>query len=302
MVTSHDAHAWPELYFQGYGWLRFEPTPAGGEPGQTTALTPGYTNPAGQQGAGSATAGSGATPAPTASGPANQQIQQNLHRLNGLGAGSGGAAASGGQVSPWEVLGLVAAGLAVLGAIAPWCARRVIRRRRWRRGRPGTGSADGRPGGPGGPGGPGAPDRADQVRARDVQWAHAAWQELRDDLVDYGAGYQASESPRAVAARAGQRLSLAEPAREALGRIAMAEERATYAPAPSDGSRLPADSAVVRQAIAAAVPRGDRWRARLLPSSVLGPALAAVMSLGERYRGARGAGAAQDGGRGRHRP
>jgi transglutaminase-like putative cysteine protease len=27
-VTAHDMHAWPELYFAGYGWVRFEPTPA----------------------------------------------------------------------------------------------------------------------------------------------------------------------------------------------------------------------------------------------------------------------------------
>ncbi len=27
VVKASDAHAWPELYFQGYGWLRFEPTP-----------------------------------------------------------------------------------------------------------------------------------------------------------------------------------------------------------------------------------------------------------------------------------
>ncbi|MCW2795809.1 DUF3488 and transglutaminase-like domain-containing protein [Nocardioides sp.] len=27
--SSHDLHAWPELYFQGSGWVRFEPTPAG---------------------------------------------------------------------------------------------------------------------------------------------------------------------------------------------------------------------------------------------------------------------------------
>ena len=26
-VTTHDLHAWPELYFEGVGWLRFEPTP-----------------------------------------------------------------------------------------------------------------------------------------------------------------------------------------------------------------------------------------------------------------------------------
>lgn len=27
-VSSHDMHAWPELYFEGQGWVRFEPTPA----------------------------------------------------------------------------------------------------------------------------------------------------------------------------------------------------------------------------------------------------------------------------------
>ena len=27
LVGAHDAHAWPELYFQGVGWVRFEPTP-----------------------------------------------------------------------------------------------------------------------------------------------------------------------------------------------------------------------------------------------------------------------------------
>src|SRR3984957_13832806 len=40
-VTNHDSHAWPELYFQGYGWLRFEPTPSG-TLGQGTAYAPSY--------------------------------------------------------------------------------------------------------------------------------------------------------------------------------------------------------------------------------------------------------------------
>lgn len=38
VVRASDAHAWPELYFEGYGWLRFEPTPAqrsGGAPAYT---------------------------------------------------------------------------------------------------------------------------------------------------------------------------------------------------------------------------------------------------------------------------
>ena len=28
VYSSHDMHAWPELYFEGAGWMRFEPTPA----------------------------------------------------------------------------------------------------------------------------------------------------------------------------------------------------------------------------------------------------------------------------------
>jgi hypothetical protein len=28
-VTDHDAHAWVEAWFRGYGWLPFDPTPAG---------------------------------------------------------------------------------------------------------------------------------------------------------------------------------------------------------------------------------------------------------------------------------
>lgn len=31
-VLNNMAHAWPEVYFEGFGWLRFEPTPAAGLP------------------------------------------------------------------------------------------------------------------------------------------------------------------------------------------------------------------------------------------------------------------------------
>jgi transglutaminase-like putative cysteine protease len=44
-VGSKDAHAWPELYFPGVGWVRFEPTPRGD--GQVDV--PAYTTPAGRQ-------------------------------------------------------------------------------------------------------------------------------------------------------------------------------------------------------------------------------------------------------------
>jgi transglutaminase-like putative cysteine protease len=38
-VTTADLHAWPELYFDGIGWVRFEPTPSRGS-------VPAYANPA----------------------------------------------------------------------------------------------------------------------------------------------------------------------------------------------------------------------------------------------------------------
>ena len=28
VYSAHDMHAWPELYFHGAGWVRFEPTPS----------------------------------------------------------------------------------------------------------------------------------------------------------------------------------------------------------------------------------------------------------------------------------
>ncbi|MDN5795248.1 MAG: DUF3488 and transglutaminase-like domain-containing protein [Intrasporangium sp.] len=38
IVRASDAHAWPELYFNGFGWLRFEPTP-----GSRSGAPPTYT-------------------------------------------------------------------------------------------------------------------------------------------------------------------------------------------------------------------------------------------------------------------
>jgi transglutaminase-like putative cysteine protease len=287
VVTAHDAHAWPELYFEGYGWLRFEPTPYGGGVGQGTAYQPPYT--------GTATSGSSAGVLPTAaasggpSAPAtggskvNAEVPPNvLHQLAG-GSGADAGHAAGGGISPWAVLGLVLAGLVLAAAAAPWLGRGLVRRRRWRCGR---GRRTGFPR-------PGNATPADQVRARDAAWAHAAWEELRDDLVDYGAGYRPSETPRATAERVGTRLSLAGPARSALDRIAAAEERARYAPTPADGTGLRADSAAVRRAVAAAAPRTLRWRARLLPSSVVGRMLSAVTSAGDWPRRLRGAGSSK---------
>lgn len=46
-VRGTDAHAWPEVLFEDYGWVRFEPTPGNGAspPGYTSRVAAGATNP-----------------------------------------------------------------------------------------------------------------------------------------------------------------------------------------------------------------------------------------------------------------
>jgi transglutaminase-like putative cysteine protease len=236
-ITTGDAHAWPELYFNGMGWLRFEPTP-GGAAGQGTATVPQYA-------AGGAPPALGTVPAtvPTtpAAGKLGKGASANLFRLHHPGIGPGGAVTSAGRgrsILPWVLL--ILAIVAALALVAPLTARWLVRRRRLRA----TG---------------------------DAALAHAAWRELRDDLADYGLACRASESPRAAAARIGAALQLDQPAAEALGRIITAEERARYAAAPLPSPTLRADSATVRQALAQEADWSVRWRARLLPPSMLAP-------------------------------
>jgi hypothetical protein len=237
-VTTSDAHAWPELYFPHTGWLRFEPTPSG-HGGQGTATQPSFSGP---------TAGGGGQTGPGQSfnvppvvkatggpkaplGGVNKPIGEN----NGAAGGQGGAA--GGSFPVALVVLLVIAAL----LIAPGLGRALTRRRRWLR------------------------------ASDDAGRAHAAWRELTCDLVDLGLAGAASESPRALARRVAASAGLDDPARQALDRMAAAEERARYARTPAAGDSLRADGRVVRRAVAKAVTGRQRWRARLLPASTLNP-------------------------------
>jgi transglutaminase-like putative cysteine protease len=243
-VTTADAHAWPELYFRGMGWLRFEPTP-GGPAGQGTATVPEY--------AGGAPPGFGKEPTTNpglgAPGGTSKQSVPDLAHLRRPGVGAGGAVAStvrGRSIVP--LILLIVAIILGLGLIAPAAARRLIRRRRLR-------------------------------TADDAELAHAAWRELRDDLADYGLACRASESPRTVASRIATTLRLDPSAAEALGRIASAEERARYATAPLPSTTLAADSAVVRRALTREADWTGRWRARLVPTSMLTPVRPALQHM-----------------------
>jgi hypothetical protein len=106
-----------------------------------------------------------------------------------------------------------------------------------------------------------------------VALAHAAWEELGDDLRDIGLEWRGTtDTPRRAAAAllATRRLHYDQAAQQALGRLARAEELARYASptAPIEtGADLRADVRVVRRALFDSVPRARRWRARALPPS-----------------------------------
>lgn len=116
-ATSHDLHSWPELYFDGVGWLPFEPTTGRGViPDYADASVPGVPLP----GAG----GAEPTPAPTSSAAGDP-----LARDAGDNSGTGGSAGS----LPTGILWLITlALLLVLGATAPALVRWGERRSRIR--------------------------------------------------------------------------------------------------------------------------------------------------------------------------
>jgi transglutaminase-like putative cysteine protease len=258
-VTTGDAHAWPEVYIENFGWLRFEPTPAGAN-GQSSASPPSYTGPTSSIGVLPST---GPTAPPTTAPGFTHGNPAFAHLRKPVPAGSGAAS----QVARHSIAGvilLVVAGLVGLALITPVTARSLIRRRRLRllglagRLQPG--------------------DRIGPRRSRlgpgadlDAELAHAAWRELRDNLADFGLASRVGESPRTLAGRVATTLRLDPDARDALNRIARAEERARYATVPLSPGTLRADTAAVRQALSREADWRARWRAALLPASTLGP-------------------------------
>jgi transglutaminase-like putative cysteine protease len=137
----------------------------------------------------------------------------------------------------WATVGIAFGAAGVFVFVAPGVTRIGVRRWRWLR------------------------------AGDDAHRAHIAWREFRDDLHDLGLGYAPSEPPRTLADRV--TAGLPEPSREAVRRLALAEERASYAARPSGSANLKRDLAAARRGIASSVRRSSRWRARIFPVSVM---------------------------------
>ncbi len=233
-VTTADAHAWPELYFPGEGWLRFEPTPQG-PAGQGTAVAPPYAS--GSAGGLPAAKSAGATGAGGSAGSGHPAGSPGLSRLTRPQSGGVLKLPTVGGSDLWLVILIPV--LALLLISAPAVARRLTRRRRW------------------------------LAAAGDAAIAAAAWRELIDDLADFGVRRQPGETPRAMATRIRREADLKPATAEALGRIVTAAEREQYARLPGPAAGLPADVLTVRRALAASVPVRQRMRAWLFPTSTL---------------------------------
>jgi hypothetical protein len=137
----------------------------------------------------------------------------------------------------WATVGIAFGATAAVALITPAVFRLVLRRWRWM--------------------------RADDDAGR----AHAAWREFHDDLADFGVTSRASEPPRTLAARV--TTTLAEPAAEAVTRLALAEERASYAARPTGSQNLRRDGTAARRGLAANARRSTRWRATVFPASMM---------------------------------
>ncbi|MFG2876753.1 transglutaminaseTgpA domain-containing protein [Streptomyces sp. NPDC048337] len=231
-VTMRDAHAWPELYFEGVGWTRFEPTPRSG------INVPDYSRPlapAPQPSAPSALP-SQAAPEPSAAPSKTDDCPPELKKLGECGAAAPAQGPKGDSgPSAMTVVGWAAGILAVLALpLLPLLWRGRVRARRL-----GTGEVA------------------------------AAWRELGDAAWDVGVPPDEALSPRRAAARIVQLGRLDPESAGAVHRVAGAVERALYAPPGSATSypTLSADVLKARTGLLASAGRATRLRALLFPRS-----------------------------------
>jgi transglutaminase-like putative cysteine protease len=248
-ITTADAHAWPEVYFAGLGWVRFEPTPRG----DGTAAVPAYSFPPQSLGGteiGGAIGSNGSTTT-TPNGAVPPFADRGDPNTDpGIVSNVTASSHHSSHVRIW--LGVLAAGALIVVLLAvPGLVRLWIRRRRLAR-----------------------HDTA------------SAWREVVDSLIDCGIPVAASESPRGLARRLTGRSAwigrtpitgslLDVEAAGALWALATREEHRRYAPSGTGGTAQADTEAAgwvreVRHGLRATLSRGGRVRATVAPASVWG--------------------------------
>ena len=225
-VTAREAHAWPEVYLAGYGWVAFEPTP--------TRAIPGAEAYTGVQGPVAAPAGEGQPAAPAAAPPTTaavspaatppEQAEEPAELTEGAGEASGSPVPD-----PWVVTGALAA-VAYLGGVP--LARRTLRRRRR------------------------------VTAATPTDRVLVAWQEAEDDLAVAGLGRQPAETGSEYARRLANVGGPASNGRVAAGMAELAGHRSAAAFSPSGADERAAGQAETAAAAVATALRSGASPAR----------------------------------------
>lgn len=234
-VKLTDAHAWPELYFQGVGWTRFEPTPA-----SRTGAPPSWAQvgaaPSQNPGSSTATASPGATASPSVDPRIGAlQAAEERARSGADPAASPVAPVPLGSSRTWQVAGVFL--LLLAGVLLTPVSAALGRRRR-------------------------------RSAARDDhERLEANWTDLHERVGDLGIELGDGLTPRQVQTRLAAVASLPDSEHAALSRVALAVERSRYAPPGSPRVAVEGDLRVVLRAVAATRTRGARARALLYPPS-----------------------------------
>ncbi|MEV4555925.1 DUF3488 and transglutaminase-like domain-containing protein [Kitasatospora sp. NPDC049285] len=238
VVRSSNYHAWPELYFSGLGWMRFEPTPNRGS-------VPLYTV---QQATAAPTASAqpstaAPTDQPTAGPSAGSSCPPQQHKVGDCADESAAVVHRDDTAwwQSWPVLLVLAGLLVVLVLLAtPMLWRTRLRRRRL----------------------PAAPQLSDaQVLA--------AWAELLDSAWDLGLPPDDASTPRHTARRLTEDARLTPDAAAAAGRVALATERVMYARETVAPPDLTTDVRTASDGLRTHATRRRRLRALLLPPSAI---------------------------------
>jgi transglutaminase-like putative cysteine protease len=236
--SAHDMHAWPELYFPGSGWVRFEPTPS-----DRAGDVPNYT-----------TTEFAPVPETATTAPTNQPSDELPERGETASADSGSADDEASSIPWFPILsGLAGLALVALLLVTPRLVRGARRRRRL------------------------AGDIEDLwVELRDVaQDLGHAWPAGRSprrsgEWLARLLAKPVDKHTRPDRPRRGR--DQAPEAAEALDRLVIALERSRYARDPETftADRFHADAATVEESLAAGVTPRDVRRAAWWPASVVG--------------------------------
>ncbi len=241
-VGLRDAHAWPELYFEGVGWTRFEPTPSRGS-------TPSYTRPdlPSSDSSDPAQPSAGAVEAPSAAPSSTESCPAQMRMQGECGASTApGAAGPTDSGTPLDTVVLVILGVLLVPALPLlpllWRVRTRARRLGFSQGR---------------------------TPADATSRTLAAWREITDTAWDHGIAPDDSQTPRKAAARIVRLGRLDSTAAEATHRVAGAVEQVLYAPVPLAATGLAEDALTVRAGLHASAGRAGRFRAAVAPRSAV---------------------------------